>query len=62
MSVTTTADEHLDRAKDNIQSAIKNLSEFVIEECWGVEDFSSTYRVTLRNCLQELLKVREELK
>ena len=62
MSVTTTADERLNDAKDNIQSAIKNLSEIVIEECWGAEEFSSEFSATLRKALSEMIEVRESLK
>lgn len=62
MSVRTTADEQLESAKDNIQSAIKNLSEIVIEECWGSEDFSSEFSVILRKALSEMVEVRESLK
>ena len=61
MSVTTTADEKRDDAKENIGSAIRNLSGIVIEECYGYEDFSDAYRLKLRKALHDLIEVRETL-
>ena len=61
MSVTTTADEHLDSAKENIQSAIKNLSEIVVEQCWGSEEYNQGFRDTLRKTHFELLELRDRI-
>lgn len=38
MSVTTVADENLELAKGYIDSAIRCLSQIVVEKCWGSED------------------------
>ncbi len=42
MSVHTSADESLESARYKISEAIKFLSEIIIDECWGSEDFSAS--------------------
>lgn len=39
MSVRTTADEHLDKAKENIDEAIKNLHCIVVENVFGSDEY-----------------------
>lgn len=39
MSVKTTADESIDSAKESIRKAIKNISNLVVDACWGYEEY-----------------------
>ena len=61
MSVTTTADEQLENAKENIQSAIKNLSEIVVDQCWGADEYKREFRDKLRKTHFELLELRDRI-
>jgi hypothetical protein len=48
MSVTTTADEHIDRAKEYIEKARKEIGEVLVDtEMWSANDYRPGY---LRNC------------
>lgn len=62
MGVRTTADENLDTARAHINSAIKCLSDIVIDECYGHDEFNSEFRMTMGGSLHELLKLREKLR
>lgn len=57
----TTADRKLEQAKDNINEAISNLSEIVINRCQGEDEYNQTFRMKMKACLNELLDIREEL-
>lgn len=56
MSVRTTADEHLDTAKDNLKDAIENLSKTLSKDTWGSDDFSA---IALRKFNKALHDLRE---
>jgi hypothetical protein len=57
MSVITTADEKRDAAKDNIKAAIKNLSEIIVDEVWGSDDFNQEYKTKLFLAMSTLLEI-----
>lgn len=61
MSVTTAADIELEAAKEEIQDAIKNLSEIVVNRCWGWNDFGSAYRAKIAQSLADLIVIRDRL-
>jgi hypothetical protein len=61
MGVTTTADEHLESARDNVSSAIRHLSEIVIEECWGHDEFVDEYRARIEQAFDQLRAVKKVL-
>lgn len=61
MSVRTTADEHLDSAAEHIRAAIKDLTEIVIEECWGHDEFTAEYQTTVSEVFDELRKLKGRL-
>ena len=62
MSVTTTAEEHKEKAKENVNDAITNIAAIVIDEVWGAESYSSEYLAMLTIILSDLLKIRELMK
>ena len=62
MSVNTSADEHRDAAVTNVGNAIQNLTEIVINECWGYDDYGSDYRDVLRKTLMDLIEIRDRLR
>ena len=48
MSVITTADEHLERAKEYVEKARKEIGLVLIDsEMWGAKDYKKDY---VRNC------------
>jgi len=61
MGVVTSADEHLYEAKENISKAVSELSEIVINKCWGHDDFSEEYKAKIKNTFLTLLELRDDL-
>ncbi len=61
MSVQTTADDHLDNAKADVQTAIKHLSEIIIDRCCGWNEYSADYREGIAQSLADLIVVRDRL-
>lgn len=61
MSVRTTADEQLDQAKHDIQTAIEHLSQITIERCWGWRDFNREYSEAIAQSLSDLIVIRDRL-
>ena len=61
MGVSTTADEKRDEALEHVRQAIRCLSEIVIEQCYGHDDWGAEYRGTLQRTLLELLEIRDRL-
>lgn len=57
MSVRTTADEKLDEARDAVKIALKALTEIVIEDCWGHDEFSTSRFASIEASYQELLVI-----
>ena len=62
MSVRTTADENLDAAKESVNKAINSLSEIVISNCWGSDEYSEDYSNTIEDILNALLQLRKKFK
>lgn len=61
MSVRTTADEKRDAAKDNIEKAIKNLSEIIIDKVWGHDDFTQEYKKELFLAMSKLIEIQDRI-
>jgi hypothetical protein len=61
MSVRTSADEHLDSAKEYLNLAILNLNKIVVERVWGAEEFSKEYTEIMTETMFELLKIQNKL-
>ena len=62
MSVRTTADERRDEVIEHLRRAIETLSEIVIDQCWGWDQFNDEYQQKLQRSLNALLKIRRDLK
>lgn len=60
MSVRTAADEHLAKAKEHIESAVKELQQIVVERAWGHDEFKDTYRAKIRARFLTLLDMRDD--
>lgn len=61
MGFETDAERNRDAAIESINSAIKNLSNIVIDKCSGYNDYKSSYISTLQSAMMTLLDVRNEL-
>lgn len=61
MSVSTEADNHRDGAIDGVKDAIRHLSEIVVNQCHGHDDYSDAYQDVLRRSLADLIEVRDRL-
>ena len=61
MSVITTADEKLNSAVDSLNSAIANLSEIVIDRCWGHDDYTTEFKEVLSKSMFDLIQIRDAL-
>lgn len=57
----TTADEHLDLAREALGTAIKELTELVINQCYGWDDFTQTTKDKTAEALVQLLNVRDRV-
>jgi hypothetical protein len=62
MSYTTTADEKLSSALDDVRSAISHLSDIVVNQCSGHDDFTDTKRENINTSFHELIVIRDRLK
>ena len=61
MSVTT-ADEKIDSAEQSVKDAAEALSEVLIKECWGSDEYSDERTLELRLCLNDLLLIKSRLR
>lgn len=61
MSIRTEADRHLELAKENINFAIKELSEILINECWGYDQWNNEYTEKINNTFDQLRKIKRDL-
>lgn len=61
MGVYTTADERLDSAASHIKDAIKDLSTIVIDECWGFDEYNSSYKDEIYDAMQKLIALKKQL-
>lgn len=57
----TQADEARESAITNVQSAIENLAEIVVNQCHGHDEFNDAFKQTLALSLQGLIEIREAL-
>lgn len=62
MSVTTRADEHLATVKENTHASVLALSEILINECWGHDEFNEDAKKNMEEAFDLLRKVRELLR
>lgn len=62
MSVTTTADEKLEEARENIAFAYKNILTVLDPDTWGSSDFNSNYIDDLHQVTLKLLEIKRLLK
>ena len=61
MSVTTTADEKIESARNNIRSAIKDLHSAIDPDTWGSGDFTSERDDDILEVYKTLLDIRKKL-
>jgi hypothetical protein len=61
MSVVTTADERLSSAQEHIVAAIGDLTDVVVNECWGHDDYRPDYTVGIREVLCRLIELKSKL-
>lgn len=61
MGVRTTADEHLEMALKDINSAIRALSEIVVSQCSGHDSWNEEYHAKIRESFSSLLEIRQKL-
>jgi len=61
MSVATTADMKITSAREHVAAAIKDLTEILIDECWGHDELSEEYKVILEKTFNHLRQIKREL-
>jgi hypothetical protein len=61
MRSKTEADEHLDKARNNVQEAITELSAILIDQCGGWDEYAEPFRYIMFNARNNLIKIRDEL-
>lgn len=60
MSVSTRADENLDAVRKHIEEATKLLSEIVVDQCWGHDEFSPEYKKKIKDLFLYFLELKDE--
>lgn len=58
MSVTTTADEKLQSAKDHLKEASIDILEILHPDTWGHSDYKEEFIATLEEVLIQLRQIR----
>jgi hypothetical protein len=61
MILKTEADEHLDKARQNVQEAITELSAILIDQCGGWDQFAEPFRYIMFNARNDLIKIKDQL-
>ena len=61
MGVITTADEKLESAKEHINAAIEDLSEIVVNRCWGHDEYVEEAKDAQKKVFADLLSMRTRL-
>jgi hypothetical protein len=61
MGVRTTADEKRDSACEHVEAAIKDLSEILIDKCWGHDCYTREYYEGLERAFKRLCKTHQLL-
>lgn len=59
MSVQTTADAHLEDAANHVQAAVAALSEIVVEQCSGHDEWEPQFRKDIFEAFHQLLLLRD---
>ena len=62
MSVPTDADSAVDEAMIRINDSIQKLSQIIVENCPGAEDFSKEYKLKINEAFFGLINIRDKLK
>jgi hypothetical protein len=62
MSVSTTADKHIEEAISFLNQAMNELSEVIYGNCWGFEDYSKEYQDELAEALLKIRKATNKIK
>ena len=62
MGVQTKADENLDKAREAVDIAILALSDIVVNECWGHDEFSEEFQENIEDSFSQLRAVKSRLK
>lgn len=57
----TTADEKLHSAKEHIKDAIKCLSEIVVDECYGHDEYDESWKREFYDSLKDLISIKKRL-
>lgn len=61
MRSKTEADEHLDKARKNVQEAITELSAIIIDQCSGWDEYAEPFRYIMINARNDLMRIKDEL-
>lgn len=61
MSVKSAAQENVESAVRDINSAITNLAKVVVEQCWGTDEFKNHYKDALKQSFQQLIEIRDKI-
>lgn len=61
MGYQSTADKHLDKAREDIREAIRCLSEILINECEGHDDFRDDFVPKMHEAFDALMVARRAL-
>ncbi len=59
MSVNTTADEHLEKARTSLRDTIEELSQIIVRHVWGWDEFNEDYSESLDLAFEHLLTARK---
>lgn len=62
MSYRTTADDHLELAREAVRKAIEELSEIVINEAAGHDKYMPALRAKIKDSLSGLISIRDDLR
>ncbi len=61
MSVRTTADDRLSDAHDGVDKALKALTDIIVNQCWGYDEFKAEAINRFENVHAKLIQIRKEL-
>jgi hypothetical protein len=60
-SVITTADEHLNAARESLNNLITNLSKILVDKCEGSNDYNKDLLNALHESFVSLLEIRRRI-
>ena len=58
MGVVTDADRHIDACCEAMDTAIRELSKVVVDQCWGWDDYARKAQKKQRELLSQLILLR----